>query len=127
MENGISGDKLERFMSLQEMKKEIDQELAELKEEFHEFFDESVGKNKAGEYIHGGYKLQRQIRKTEKYDNERAVKRLEELAMDDLIETVRRPDKQKVHAAVELGLLRSDQLADVTVKQYSRVLVVRQV
>lgn len=123
----IHVDKLERFYNLQEMKKEIDQELGELKKEFNRIFDESVGENRAGEFVEAGYQLKRQIRKTEKYDEERTVQLLEDLQMEDLIETVRRPDKTKIHAAIELGLIRGDQLEDMIVRQYSRVLQVKQV
>lgn len=121
----ITLDKLERYYNLQELRKEIDQELSMLKEEFHQIFDEAVGKNRAGEFARDGYTVKRQIRKTEKFDEGRAVKRLEELAMEDLIETVRRPDKTKINAAVELGLLRQEQIEDLIVRQYSRVLTVR--
>lgn len=121
----INVDMLARFYSLQELKKEIEQELGQLKDKLNDYFDESVGENRAGEIEQEGYVLKRQIRKTEKFDEERAVKRLEELQMADLIETVKRPDKNKVHAAVELGLLRAEQVEDLTVRQYSRVLVVK--
>lgn len=123
----IHVDKLERFYNLQEMKKEIDAELGDLKKEFNQLLDESVGENRAGEFVEAGYQLKRQIRKTEKYDEERTVQLLEDLQMEDLIETVRRPDKTKIHAAIELGLIRGEQLEDIIVRQYSRVLQVKQV
>ncbi|MCG5102618.1 hypothetical protein [Oceanobacillus alkalisoli] len=127
MDNKINTDKLERFYNLQEMKREIEQELGELKKEFNQAFDESVGKNQTGEFIRDGYQLKRQIRKTEKFDEERTVQRLEELRMEDLIEMVRRPDKAKIQAAIELGLLRADQLEDLVVRQYSKVLLAKRV
>ena len=127
MDNKLNTDRLERFYNLQEMKREIEHELGELKKEFNQAFDKSVGENHSGEVIQDGYQLKRQIRKTEKFDEERTVQRLEELRMEDLIATVRRPDKAKIQAAVELGLLRADQLEDLIVRQYSKVLIAKRV
>lgn len=127
MNNRINADKLERFYNLQEMKREIEQELGELKKEFNQAFDESVGKNQTGEFSQGGYQLKRQIRKTEKFNEEQTVHRLEDLRMGDLIETVRRPDKAKIQAAIELGLLRADQLEDLVVRHYSKALIAKRV
>jgi hypothetical protein len=126
MENTFSADKLERFFHLQEMKKEMEQELKELKKEFNAIFDETVGENRPGEVTRENFTLKRQVRKTEKYDEERAVKRLEDLSGEDYIETIRRPDKKKIDAAIELGLLETRDVEDLIVKNYSKVLVVKQ-
>lgn len=127
MENvQINGDMLARYYQLNAMKKEIEAEMNQFKNEFNQFFDASVGVNVRGDFSDKGYKLQRQIRKTEKFDEKLTVGRLEELQMEDLIETVRRPDKTKIHAAIELGLLREDQLEDLRVKSYSQAFVVKE-
>lgn len=121
----INGDMLARYYQLNEMKKEVEKEMGQLKEEFNQYFDEAVGVNVRGEFAEMGYKLQRQIRKTEKFDEASTVKRLQEMQMEDLIETVRRPDKTKIHAALELGLLREDQVEDLRVRNYSQAIVVK--
>lgn len=127
MENvKINGDMLARYYQLNAMKKEIEAEMNQFKEEFNQFFDVSVGVNLRGDFADKGYKLQRQIRKTEKFDEKLTVARLQELQMEDLIETVRRPDKTKIHAAIELGLLREDQLEDLRVRNYSQAFVVKE-
>lgn len=121
----IHGDMLARYYDLNMMKKEIDKEMNELKATFNQFFDETVGVNLKGEIERNGYKLQRQIRKAERFNEDLTVKRLQELKMEDLIETVRLPDKTKIHAAIELGLLREDQVEDLLVRNYSKAYVVR--
>lgn len=127
MENvKINGDMLARYYQLNAMKKEIEAEMNQFKEEFNQFFDVSVGVNMRGDFTDKGYKLQRQIRKTEKFDEKLTVGRLHELQMEDLIETVRRPDKTKIHAAIELGLLREEQLEDLRVRSYSQAFVVKE-
>lgn len=101
MENvKINGDMLARYYQLNAMKKEIEAEMNQFKEEFNQFFDVSVGVNLRGDFADKGYKLQRQIRKTEKFDEKLTVARLQELQMEDLIEIVRRPDKTKIHAEI---------------------------
>ncbi|MBN6205769.1 hypothetical protein JYK21_04830 [Ralstonia pickettii] len=122
----INGDMLTRYYQLNEMKKEIEKEMGQLKETFNQFFDETVGVNVQGEFAENGFKLQRQIRKTEKFDEKLTVKRLEEMQMEDLIETVRKPDKTKIHAAIELGLLREEQLEDLRVRNFTRAIVVKE-
>lgn len=117
---------LTRYYQLNEMKKEIEKEMGQLKETFNQFFDETVGVNVQGEFAENGFKLQRQIRKTEKFDEKLTVKRLEEMQMEDLIETVRKPDKTKIHAAIELGLLREEQLEDLRVRNFTRAIVVKE-
>lgn len=121
----INGAILERYFHLQNMMKEIETELNELNKTFHHYFDATVGENTKGSLTVDGFKLQRQVRKTEKFDEEQTVKRLEELRMEDLIETVRRPHPAKVHAALELGLLRHDQVEDLKIRTYIPSIVVK--
>ncbi len=123
----INGDMLTRYFQLNEMKKEIEKEMDQLKQTFNQFFDESVGVNVQGEFEENGYKLQRQIRKMEKFDEKLTVKRLQEMQMEDLIETVKKPDKTKIHAAIELGLLQEEQLEDLRIRNFTRAIVVKEV
>lgn len=111
MERGRSPTKemLSYYMELAKKKKEIEAELDKMKKEFSRFFDEQVGKNEKGEIIVENYKLQRQIRKIEKYDRKKTVARLEQLNLADLIE--KRPDEGKIKSAIQLGLLSEEELA----------------
>ncbi|MGE6258083.1 hypothetical protein ACQKCU_09270 [Heyndrickxia sporothermodurans] len=96
------------YDELNRKKKEVEAELDQLKKAFNQYFDIAVGKNGKGEVIIGGYKIQRQIRTTEKFDQETTIKRLEELNMMDLIQ--KKPDEVKVRSAMNLGLLKDQDL-----------------
>lgn len=106
----LTREMLAHYLELSKKKKEIESELEEMKKVFNQYFDELVGKNEKGEVILKNYKLQRQIRKTEKYEDERTVKRLEELNLTELIQ--KRPDPSKIESAVHLGILDEEQIKD---------------
>ncbi|MBY7144618.1 hypothetical protein KFZ56_16480 [Virgibacillus sp. NKC19-3] len=125
--DAITADKLARYYTLNNKKKEIEQEMTNLKKEFHTYFDNEVGVNNKGELVDGGYKLQRQIRKSEKFNEERTVNRLEEMQMNDLIKVVRKPDSEKINSAVKLGLLREEDLDGCRVTNYSAAISVKEV
>lgn len=72
-----------------------------------------------------GYKLQRQMRKVEKYNEEETVKRLEELQMTDLIQIVKKPDEVKIKSAINLGLLNEQHLDGCLVTTYSPAISVK--
>ncbi|MFL6555936.1 MAG: hypothetical protein ACJ8MO_07450, partial [Bacillus sp. (in: firmicutes)] len=110
MGNLITGDMLVKYYELNKQKKEIEMEMNELKDAFQNYFNNLVGSNHKGEITISGYKLQRQIRKTEKYDEVETIKRLEELQMNELIQVVKKPDDVKIKAALNLGLLNPDHL-----------------
>jgi site-specific recombinase XerC len=101
---------LVRYYELNKQKKEIELEMNKLKEVFQDYFNSLVGPANKGEITISGYKLQRQIRKTEKYNEEVTMKRLEELQMTELIQVVKKPDDVKIKAALNLGLLSLTQL-----------------
>ncbi|MDQ0232029.1 hypothetical protein [Metabacillus malikii] len=105
----VTREKLAYYVQLNRKKKEIESELNNLKKEFHDYFDQMVGKQMKGEVVIGDYKLQRQIRKTEKFEQEATVAKLESLHMDELIQ--KRPDEAKIKSALELGLLKENDLA----------------
>lgn len=106
----ITGEMLVRYYELNKQKKEIELEMNQLKESFQSYFNHLVGTDHKGEITISGYKLQRQIRKTEKYNEPETIKRLEELKMNDLIQVVKKPDDVKIKAALNLGFLKADQL-----------------
>ncbi|WP_235846862.1 hypothetical protein [Neobacillus soli] len=121
----ITGEMLVRYYELNKQKKEIEIEMNELKDLFQTYFNNLVGSNHKGEIMISGYKLQRQIRKTEKYNEEVTVKRLEELQLNDLLQVVKKPDDTKIKAALNLGLLSSNQLEDCITTTYSPAISVK--
>ena len=106
----ITREMLQRFEQLNFEKKQIDKQLDDLKKVFNDFFDISVGENIKGEITIEDYKIQRQIRKMEKFEQEKTIQRLEELKMNDLIQ--KKPDEGKIKSALNLGLLKENDIKD---------------
>ncbi|WP_396426697.1 hypothetical protein [Lederbergia sp. NSJ-179] len=104
----ITKEMLVRFHELNQKKKAIEQQLGELKKVFNQYFDLSVGQYEKGEITIEEYKLQRQIRTAEKYEQEETVKRLESLHLNELIQ--KKPDEKKIKSALDLGLLSETDL-----------------
>jgi hypothetical protein len=121
----LTGEMLAKFYELDKQKKEIELEMKELKDQFHQYFDEVAGPQEKGEVSIGGFKLQRQIRKMEKYHDELTVKKLEEMQLNDLIQVVRKPDDVKIKSALNLGLLLENQLEGCVVTTYSPAITVK--
>lgn len=106
----LTRELLAHYHELSKKKKDIEYELEEMKKTFNQYFDDSVGKDVKGEVILKDYKLQRQIRKIEKFNQEMTVERLEELNLGQLIQ--KKPDETKIKAAIQLGILHEEQLKD---------------
>lgn len=106
----ITKEMLSEYEDLNELKKDIEKKLELLKKTFHFYFDESFGENEKGEVTIDGYKLQRQVRKVEKFDDAKTIDRLETLNLVDLIKVIKRPDEEKIKAALNLGLLTNEDL-----------------
>lgn len=123
----ITKDRLERYYDLSRLKKEIEQEMNQLKEEFHAYFDAEVGANKKAEIIEGNYKLLRQVRKTEKYNDNVTVQRLEALNMTDLIKIEKKADGDKIDAAINLGLINEEDISDCKKITYSKAILVKEI
>jgi hypothetical protein len=123
----ITGEMLVKYYELNKQKKEIEMEMNELKDAFQNYFNNLVGSNHKGEITISGYKLQRQIRKTDKYHEEETIKRLEELQMNELIQVVKKPDDVKIKAALNLGLLSPDHLEGCIVSTSSPAITVKPV
>ncbi|WP_256989163.1 hypothetical protein [Bacillus sp. EB106-08-02-XG196] len=121
----ITDEMLVKYYELSKKKKEIDLELNELKDTFHEYFNKLVGPKNKAEITINGYKLQRQMRKIEKYNEEVTVKRLEELQMTDLVQVVKKPDDVKIKSALQLGLLDEKNLEGCIVTSYSPAISVK--
>ncbi|WP_028393760.1 hypothetical protein [Bacillus cihuensis] len=123
--NLITRDKLAQFIELNRKKKEIEIQLDDLKKDFNQHFDQYVGKFVKGDLTISDYKVQRQIRTTEKFDQEVTVHRLEELNLTDLIQ--KKPDEGKIKAALNLRLLSEADLEGCISTSYSQAIYVKQV
>ncbi|MBA9026972.1 hypothetical protein [Peribacillus huizhouensis] len=123
--NLITRDKLAQFIELNRKKKEIEIQLDDLKKDFNQHFDQFVGKFVKGDLTISDYKVQRQIRTTEKFDQEVTVHRLEELNLTDLIQ--KKPDEGKIKAALNLRLLSEADLEGCISTSYSQAIYVKQV
>ncbi|WP_253805453.1 hypothetical protein [Fictibacillus arsenicus] len=121
----ISEDLVIKYNTLSAKKKELEKELDELKKVFHIYFDNLVGPNEKGEVTVNNYKLQRQIRRSEKFNDEKTVHRLTELNMTDLIHHVPKPDEEKVKSALTLGLIKEEDLEGCLIKSASQAIVVK--
>lgn len=114
---------LANYNDLNRRKKEIEAQLDELKKVFNQYFDMAFGKNVKGEVAISDYQLQRQIRVTEKYEQDTTVHRLEELNLTDLIE--KKPDEAKIKAALNLGLLKEEDLEGCKIINTSQAIYVK--
>ncbi|PAV31224.1 hypothetical protein CIL05_00780 [Virgibacillus profundi] len=123
----LTGDMIKKYYDLNQRKKEIEQEMNHLKKIFNTYFDGEAGSGSKGEFSHNGFKLQRQIRKSEKFKDELTISRLEDLNMSDLIKVVKKPDDKKINAAVSLGLLKEEDLEECRITNYSAAITVRAV
>lgn len=121
----ITGEMLLKFYELNKKKKEIEVEMNALKDHFQIYFNNLVGSSNKGEISISGFKLQRQVRKTEKYNEEVTIRRLEDLQMNDLIQVVKKPDDGKIKAALQLGLLSPEHLQDCIVTSYTPAISVK--
>lgn len=121
----ITGEMLVNYYELNKKKKEIEAEMNQLKSIFHDYFDNLIGTLDKGEIVLNGYKLQRQIRKTEKYDEAETIKRLEELKMNDLIQVVKKPDDVKIKSALHLGFLQEKDLEGCIMTTTSSAITVK--
>lgn len=123
----ITEDKVQKYYELHQQYKEIEKELNQLKKEIHASLDHVFGENNKGSVEIGDKQIQRQIRITVHYDQEKTVQRLEELQLLDCIETVRKPNVQKIEAALTLGLLTEDSLTDCKELKRTPAIVVRKI
>jgi hypothetical protein len=121
----ITDEMLVKYYELNKKKKEIELEMNQLKDSFHDYFNKLVGPNTKAEITINGYKLQRQMRKIEKYNEEVTVKRLEELQMTDLVQVIKKPDEVKIKSALQLGLLDEKNLEGCVVTSYSPALSIK--
>lgn len=122
----LTTDMLKRYFELNNQKKKIDNELKLLKNNLHDILDESIGKEQKGELQRGDYKVQRQIRSSISYIDENTVEKLEELNLNDCIVHVKRPDTDKLEAAIKLGLVEESEFEGCKKTKVTQALVVKE-
>jgi hypothetical protein len=123
--NLLTEEMVQRYYELSQRAKELDNELTELKTAFHMFFDNRDGIHSKGEVALGDYKIQRQIREYESFQDERTVKALEKMNLNDCIKLVKIPDYQKIEAAVTLGIISMDDFEGCLNRKVSKAIVVK--
>ncbi|WP_338780003.1 hypothetical protein [Metabacillus sp. FJAT-52054] len=119
-------EKVARYRTVSLHIKELESEQSQLKEELHAYFDGRFGENQKGKAEIGDYVVQRQIRSMDSYAEENLIARLEELQLEDCIMTVKKPNKEKIDAALTLGILSGDQLKDCILHKLSKALIVKE-
>ncbi|AIF44861.1 hypothetical protein X953_18410 [Virgibacillus sp. SK37] len=117
---------LERYYILSKQKKEIEQEMKQLKKDFNLYLDDSIGKNQKGEIACGNYKVQRQIRAAIGYNQELTVQKLEELNLNDFIIVEKLPDTDKLEAAIKIGLVEESAFTECKTNKTTTAIVVKE-
>ncbi|QDP41153.1 hypothetical protein [Radiobacillus deserti] len=123
----LSEDLLKKYYDLNTQKKVLDNELNQLKKQIHDYLDETVGKEQKGEIKRGKYKAQRVIRSSVQYDNEKTVQKLEELKLNDFILVVKRPDTEKLEAAMKIDLVKEEEFIDCKTNKLSQAITVKEI
>jgi hypothetical protein len=123
--NSISEGLLERYVYLNKVAKEAKEEMDKVKHVFHSYFDEQTGPNTKGEVTIGGYFIQRQIRVSEGYDDDKTVEHLEQLNLKDCIKYEKKPDEQKIEAAIQLGLLNGEKIKEYKISKMTQAISVK--
>lgn len=121
----ISEKELKRYYDLNKQKKEIEQDINQLKKLFHQALDKAIGINEKGEIEYGNYKLQRQIRQSINYHNKDTVQKLIDLNLEEFIQVIKRPDKDKLEAAIKLGLVNKNDFDDLKQTKLTKAIVVK--
>jgi hypothetical protein len=126
-ENSISEKLLERYVLLSKLSKDAKEEMDKIKQVFHTYFDEHTGVNTKAEITIGNYFIQRQIRVSESFDDEKAVEHLEKINLKDCIQFVKKPDEKKIEAAIQLGLLNEKEMQDLKVSKSTQAISVKKI
>lgn len=122
----ISEALVERFFLLSEQAKEIERELKQLKNLFNGYFDATVGSEKSGEVQYSRYVLKRQIRKSERL-LPAVVEKLETLNLTDCIVIEKKPDPEKIKAAIQLGFLNEEDIEEFRQRKFTNAIIVREI
>ncbi|MCA1030285.1 hypothetical protein LCL95_04435 [Bacillus timonensis] len=123
----MNEETIAKYYELNEQYKQLDKELKSIKKLINDYFDELVGKSGKGEAVLGQYKVQRQVRTVESFDDEKTIDTLQKLNLNDCIKVIKRPDLEKIEAAITLGLLASKDIEECKETKMSPAIVVRKV
>lgn len=127
LRDSLSESLLARYVDLNNRAKEIKEEMDKIKHVFHVYFDEQSGPGEKAEIQIGDYFVQRQIRVTEGFDDEKAVSQLEALNLTDCIKYVKKADDQKIASAVQLGLLNDEDISHCRIRKTTQAISVKKV
>jgi hypothetical protein len=116
---------LNQYYDLSQRKKDIENQMDELQKIFHSYFDNQVGVNEKGELVINNLKLERVIRKKEKFNEIKTVNKLEQLNLTDLVQIVKKPDGDKIKSAINLGLLSEKDLEGCILINSSQAIYVK--
>ena len=122
----ITEEDIKRYYDLNKQKKVIDQEINQLKKTFHHILDHSIGKGKKGELQRGNYLVQRQIRSSINYLEDKTIQKLEELNLSDFINLVKRADTDKLEAAMKIGFVEEKEFDDCKTERLTQAIVVKE-
>lgn len=117
---------VKRYFELMKQKKDVEQEMNDLKKKFHDILDATFGKQTKGEIKLGHYKLQRQIRTSINYDNEGTVQQLEQLNLRDFIIERKVVDTEKLESAISLGLVEEEDFKEHKSTKVTQSIVVKE-
>lgn len=126
-ESYISEKLLERYMYLTKVTKDAKEEMDKIKQVFHSFFDEQSGVQTKAEMTIGDYFIQRQVRTSESFDDVKTVDYLEKANLRDCIKHVKKPDEQKIEAAIQLGLLNGKEINELKVSKSTQAISVKRI
>ncbi|WP_026694039.1 hypothetical protein [Peribacillus kribbensis] len=126
MDTVITEYMVSRYHELHKQSKQIEKEMNELKNSFHCYFDQAVGREGRGELEFPRYKLQRQVRKAESYQVQSTIELLEKMNLTDCIEIVRRPHDEKIKSAITLGFLEPTDLEECIIRKITAAIVVKE-
>ncbi|MGM8216366.1 hypothetical protein ACLIA0_12420 [Bacillaceae bacterium W0354] len=122
--NKLSEELLKQFYELKQAKKEIDDEISRIRRQILTYFNENYGENINSESQIGNFVVQRKVRKVEKFDDVKTVKKLKELGLEECIMTVEKPDEDKLQSAISLKFIKEEDLDGCIKYKYTPYLTV---
>ncbi|GAA0465072.1 hypothetical protein [Alkalibacillus silvisoli] len=125
-EEKLTEELLKKYYDLSTEKKEIEKDLNQIKKQIHSYLDEQFGEEEKGEVKIGKYKVQRTIRSSIKYDDEKTIQKLEDLNLEDFILQVKLPDTEKLESAMKLDLVNEDEFSGCKKEKRSRAITVKE-
>ncbi len=117
---------LKKYYDLNLQKKELEKEMNQIKKRIHNYLDETFGNEQKGEVQRGKYKAQRIIRSSINYDEEKTVRKLEELNLEDFILQVKQPDTEKLEAAMKIDIVKEEDFKDCKMNKLSQAITVKE-